>query len=147
MKEVKAKLAPRAQVLLKELGQQHGVSKVDAWDFRYLREQSSSGVLNPWFAPLSENGPMEVAKKFYAELGFSIDEYGFKTDLLPRPGKNAHAFAMAVVFPRADDDGQALREPVPDIRFLANLKKPVRWEDISTIMKKGHGAFKPPHQP
>lgn len=139
LKEVKAKLAPRAQLLLRELGQQHGVSKVEPWDFRYLREQSSSGVLNPWFAMLSENGPMEVAKKFYAELGFSLDDYGFKSDLLPRPGKNTHAFAMTVVFPRADDDGQLLREPVPDIRFLANLKKPVRWEDISTIIHElGH---------
>lgn len=139
LSEVKTKLAPKAHKVLKELGMQHGVSKVDPWDFRYLREQASSGVLNPWFSTLSENGPMEIARKFYAELGFNTEEYGFKTDLLPRAGKNTHAFAMAVVFPRTDDDGQLMREPVPDIRFLANLKKPVKWDDVSTVIHElGH---------
>ncbi len=137
--ELKQKLAPKAQQVIKELGTQHGITKVEPWDLRYLREQSSTGGLNPWFAQLSETGPMDIARKFYSELGFDIDEYGFKTDLTPRPGKNTHAFAMALVFPRTDTDGQLLREPAADIRFLANLKKPVKWEDVSTLIHElGH---------
>jgi len=137
--ELKQKLAPKAHQVLKELGSQHGVPKVEPWDFRYLREQSASGGLNPWFSQLPESAAMDVARKFYAELGFNVDEYGFRTDLTPRPGKNTHAFAMALIFPHTDNEGQLLREPAADIRFLANLKKPVKWEDISTIIHElGH---------
>ena len=137
--ELKQKLAPKVHQVLKTLGAQQGISKVEPWDVRYLREQSSTGTLNPWFSQLSETGPMDIARKFYAELGFEVDEYNFKTDLTPRPGKNTHAFAMALVFPRTDAEGQLLREPASDIRFLANLKKPVKWQDISTVIHElGH---------
>ena len=62
-------------------------------------------------------------------------------DLYPRPGKNTHAFAMAIVLPHVDEKLQVLPEPKPDIRFLANLKQPVKWEDVSTVIHElGHAV-------
>ncbi|NDD04992.1 MAG: hypothetical protein EB078_08805 [Proteobacteria bacterium] len=139
VKEIKTKLAPKVRTLIKSMGRQFGISKVEAWDLRYLREKSASGEVNDLLKDFPETEVMKIAKDFYASLGIDVDSYGFKMDLFPRPGKNTHAFAMGVVAPHANEKGEVLASPRPDIRFLANLKKPVQWDDISTIIHElGH---------
>lgn len=139
VKEVKTKLAPKIRTILRAMGKQHGIAKVEAWDVRYLREKSASGEVNELFKDFPETEVMQIAKEFYSSLGIEVDSYGFKMDLYPRPGKNTHAFAMGVVAPQVNDKGEVLASPKPDIRFLANLKKPVQWDDISTIIHElGH---------
>ena len=82
-----------------------------------------------------------MARRFYAGLGFNIDDYHFLMDLYPRPGKNTHAFAMSIVLPHVSTEGQVLPTPKPDIRFLANMKQPVQWSDISTVIHElGHAV-------
>jgi peptidyl-dipeptidase A len=139
VKEVKKTLAPKIKSILRKLGKDNSISKVEAWDVRFLRESSSSGEVNSLFKEFPETDVMKVAKSFYSSLGIDVDSYGFTMDLYPRSGKNTHAFAMGVVAPHVNSKGELLSEPKPDIRFLANLKKPVQWDDISTIIHElGH---------
>ncbi|MFM8270530.1 MAG: M3 family metallopeptidase [Pseudomonadota bacterium] len=139
VKEVRTKLAPQIRKILAVMGKQAGISKVEAWDLRYLREKSASGEVNALFKEFPETEVMKVASDFYTSLGIDVASYDFKMDLYPRPGKNTHAFAMGVVAPHVSEKGELLSLPKPDIRFLANLKKPVQWDDISTIIHElGH---------
>lgn len=139
VKEIKTKLAPKVRRVLSNWGKDVGISKVEGWDMRYLRERAASGEINEFLKNLPENRVLEIAKKFYDALGISVDSYGFTMDLYPRPGKNTHAFAMGVVTPHVNEKKEVLPDPKPDIRFLANLKKPVQWDDISTIIHElGH---------
>jgi len=139
VKEVRTKLAPQIRKILKAMGKRYGISKVEAWDIRYLREKSASGEVNALFKDFPETEVMKVASDFYTSLGIDVASYDFKMDLYPRPGKNTHAFAMGVVAPHVDENGEVLASPKPDIRFLANLKKPVQWDDISTVIHElGH---------
>lgn len=139
VKLVKTKLSPAVRRVIKTLGNQFGIKKIEAWDLRYLREKSASGEVNHLFKDFPETEVMAIAKDFYSGLGIDVDSYQFKMDLYPRPGKNTHAFAMGVVAPQVSSEGNLLDSPKPDIRFLANLRKPVQWDDISTIIHElGH---------
>lgn len=141
VRKVKQKLVPQAKKLLSQLAREQGISQIEAWDLRFLREKAASGKINELFKEFPEDQVMNVARAFYSKLGIDIDSYHFKTDLYPRPGKNTHAFAMGVVAPHVDEKGKVLSSPQPDIRFLANLKKPVQWGDISTIIHElGHAV-------
>jgi hypothetical protein len=139
VREVKTKLAPKVRRVLSQMGRTEKISQVEAWDIRYLREKNSSGEINDLLKDLSENSVLDVAKRFWSALGIDVDSYHFTMDLYPRDGKNTHAFAMGVVPPHVNEKGEVLPEPKPDIRFLANLKKPVKWDDISTVIHElGH---------
>jgi len=141
VQEIKSKLAPKVRRVLAKLGKQFKIDKVQAWDMGYLREKSSAGEVNEFLKSVSENSVLDMARKFYTSLGIDIDSYHFLMDLYPRPGKNTHAFAMGVVAPHVDSQGKLLPEPKPDIRFLANLKQPVKWEDTSTVIHElGHAV-------
>lgn len=139
VKEIKTKLAPKVRKRIQKWGKAEGISKVEGWDLRYLREKSSSGEINDFLKELPENAVLDLAKRFYSALGIDVDAYRFTMDLYPRPGKNTHAFAMGLVAPHVNEKGEVLPEPKSDIRFLANLKKPVIWDDIGTVIHElGH---------
>jgi len=139
VKEIRTKLAPKVRAEIRRLGNKQKVQKVEDWDLRFIREQAVSGEINELLKTLPEKAVLEIAKDFWKGLGIDVDSYGFTMDLYPRPGKNTHAFAMAVIFPRVDEKGQVLKSPRPDIRFMANLKTPVTWDDISTVIHElGH---------
>jgi|GEM_PF-1921504 len=134
LEEIKTRFAPRVRNALSELGLSLGISQVEGWDIRYIREKASAGHINEFLKQLDENSALSVARDFYTGLGISIDQYQFPMDLYPRPGKNTHAFAMSLVFPHVNLQRQLLPTPQVDIRFLANLKKPVLWGDIGTLI-------------
>jgi len=137
--EVKTKLAPKVKALLTAWGQKEKIAKIEPWDLRYLREKSASGKIDEYMKELPEKAALDIAKVFYSSMGIQVDSYGFTMDLYPRPKKNTHAFAMALVFPRVDERGEVISTPKMDIRFLANLKKPVKWTDVGTIIHElGH---------
>ena len=139
VQEIKTKLAPKVRRVLSKLGKQFKIIKVEAWDMGYLREKSASGEVNEYLQKVPEKSVLDMARRFYSSLGIDIDSYQFTMDLYPRPGKNTHAFAMGVVAPHVDSQGKLLAEPKSDIRFLANLKQPVKWEDTSTVIHElGH---------
>lgn len=139
--QVKTELAPKVRKALQAMVKRAHIGKVQGWDLHWLREREAFGQVNPLLAKSSAETPLEIARQFYSGLGISIDDYHFLMDLFPRAGKNTHAFAMPVVFPHVDDKGAVLAEPKPDIRFLANLKQPVKWEDASTVIHElGHAV-------
>ncbi len=139
--EVKGTLAPKLRAAMRDMAKQAGIAKIETWDTRYLHDRFTSGPLDDVLKKVPETAPLDAAKLFYSGLGITIDDYHFVTDLFPRPGKNTHAFAMSIVFPHVDDKLQVLPLPKPDIRFLANLKKPVKWDDISTVIHElGHAV-------
>lgn len=139
--DMRKRLAPQIRAAVKEMGKSAGVAKVKIWDLRYVREKSAAGEINELLENLQPDAVMDMAKKFYSELGINIDSYNFMKDLYPRAGKNTHAFAMAVVMPHVDKEGKLLASPSADIRFLANLKQPVKWDDISTVIHElGHAV-------
>ncbi len=141
VKELKKKLAPKMKKVLAKMGKEAGIDKVEGWDMAYLREKAASGEINEFMKNLPETSVLDMAKHFYDALGISIDSYHFLMDLYPRPGKNTHAFAMGVVPPHVDANKHILPDPKPDIRFLANLKKPVHWDDVSTVIHElGHAV-------
>ncbi len=137
--ELKAKLSPKIKKQIAKLGRQFKIGKVEDWDLRFMREQAASGEVNNYLKDLKENQVLEIARDFYHSLGIEIEDYHFTMDLLPRDGKNTHAFAMSVMMPRVDASLNRLPEPKMDIRFLANLKIPVKWDDVSTVIHElGH---------
>ncbi|MBM4302876.1 MAG: hypothetical protein FJ112_00950 [Deltaproteobacteria bacterium] len=139
VQEIKTKLAPKVRQALAKLGKQFKIDKVEAWDMGYLREKYASGEVNNFLQKVPETAVLDMARKFFSKLGINIDSYQFTMDLYPRPGKNTHAFAMGVVAPHVDAQGKLLAEPKADIRFLANLKQPVKWEDTGTVIHElGH---------
>jgi oligoendopeptidase F len=139
VQEIKTKFAPKVRKVVQRLGKQFKISKVEGWDLGYLREKSASGEVNEFLKNTPETAVLDMARKFYTALGIDIESYHFLMDLYPRPGKNTHAFAMGVVAPHVDGQNKVLSEPKTDIRFLANLKKPVTWEDTSTVIHElGH---------
>ena len=139
--DVKTKLAPKARKMIQGWGKKFGIAKVQGWDLSFLREQAASGEVNALLKELPETAALDVARKFYSALGIAIDDYHFQMDLYPRAGKNTHAFAMGIVFPHVDANGKVLPDPKMDIRFLANMKKPVKWDDISTVIHElGHAV-------
>jgi len=139
--DLKTKLAPKLRRIIQEWGKQAGIQKVEPWDMRFLRDHAASGEVNELLTSVPATSPLDFAHRFYSGLGISIDDYHFLMDLYPRPGKNTHAFAMGIVFPHTDRRGTLLPEPKPDIRFLANLRKPVKWDDISTVIHElGHAV-------
>jgi Zn-dependent oligopeptidase len=141
VKDLKKNFAPKVRAALQTMALSVGIPEVEPWDFAYLRERAASGDINDLLKSSSEELPLKITKTFYRDLGFDVDSYHFQMDLFPKEGKNTHAFAMSVVFPRVTEAGKSIPEPPMDIRFLANLKKPVQWEDISTVIHEmGHAV-------
>jgi len=139
VREIKQSLAPKVRAEVRRLADAQRMGRIQDWDLRYLREKAVSGEINEMLKGLPEKAALDIARDFWKSLGIDVDSYGFTMDLYPRPGKNTHAFAMAVVFPHADEKGQLLSRPKADIRFVANLKQPVTWEDVSTVIHElGH---------
>lgn len=139
--EIKTKLAPKIRRAVQAMGARRRVRKVEDWDLRYLREKEAAGEVNDLLKELPEAAALDIARDFWKALGIDINSYKFTMDLYPKPGKNTHAFAMSVVFPHVDDSLKVLPEPPMDVRFLANLKRPVKWEDVSTVIHElGHAV-------
>jgi len=139
--QVRDRLAPKLAAAIRKLGVDHKLLHVQAWDLPYLRAQAESGDLDDLLKKLPADVIMPIAREFYSGLGISVEDYHFTMDLYPRSGKDTHAFAMGVVLPHVDEQGKLLPEPKTDIRFLANLKVPVRWTDVSTVIHElGHAV-------
>jgi len=73
----------------------------------------------------------ELAQRYYAGVGLSVDDILAKSDLYDREGKYPHAFSF-----EADRDG--------DVRILCNLQNTERW--METILHElGHAVYSKYH--
>ncbi|MCX5636669.1 MAG: M2 family metallopeptidase [Planctomycetota bacterium] len=75
----------------------------------------------------------QLASRFYAGVGLSVDSILQRSDLYEREGKNPHAFCTDI-----DRKG--------DVRILCNLKNNEAW--METILHElGHGVYDKNHDP
>ncbi|MFM7693433.1 MAG: M2 family metallopeptidase [Actinomycetota bacterium] len=70
---------------------------------------------------------LAAARAYFADLGQPMEGVVDRSDVLPRPGKDQHAFMMHV-----DRTG--------DVRTLLNLTPTVRWLE-TTLHELGHAAY------
>ena len=70
---------------------------------------------------------VEIAKRFYADIGLPLDALLDKSDLYDREGKDQHAFCIAI-----DREG--------DVRTLLNVKPDEQW--MGTMLhEEGHAVY------
>ncbi len=91
----------------------------------FFQEAPAAGVdLDPCYAGQSLE---ELARRFFAAIGFEIDDLLARADLYERPGKSQHAFCVSV------DRGA-------DIRVLCNLRSNEHW--MGTLLHElGHAVY------
>ena len=68
-----------------------------------------------------------ASSRYFADLGYDVEGVLSRSDVLPRPGKDQHAFMMHV-----DRRG--------DVRVLMNLVPTVRWLE-TTLHELGHAIY------
>ncbi len=111
-----------------------------------LQRQFGRDDLQPWHYPerflqhlppdehtasLDRHFPVQrieaIAHSYFADLGLPIDDLWEASDMLPRKGKNQHAFSLPVEVPG-------------DVRVLCNLVLGTRW--MSTALHEfGHALY------
>ena len=114
-----------------ELALQRGkpASDLMPWDYpdrffqnypRAERNQSTDG----WFDP---NTIRRFGQGFFRRVGLPIEELWQAADMMPREGKNPHAFCIGIDNPS-------------DVRVLCNLDGTTRWMD-TTLHEFGHALY------
>lgn len=68
-----------------------------------------------------------LAQRFFQEMGLPISDVLEKSDLYEKPGKDQHAFCIAL-------------NPPEDVRILANLRPTERWAR-TLLHELGHAAY------
>ena len=82
---------------------------------------------DPLDAAIADVDAIAAATRYFADLGHDVAGVLERSDLLPRPGKDQHAFMMHV-----DRGG--------DVRVLMNLAPTVRWLE-TTLHELGHAIY------
>ena len=82
---------------------------------------------DPLEAVISEVDALGSAARYFADLGADVDGVIARSDVLPRPGKDQHAFMMHV-------------DRAGDVRVLMNLAPTVRWLE-TTLHELGHAIY------
>lgn len=70
---------------------------------------------------------LELAEKFFADIGLPIEDISQRSDLYEREGKQQHAFTTAI-----DRQG--------DVRVLVNIKPDAYWMD-TVLHEMGHAVY------
>lgn len=83
--------------------------------------------LDEFFKGRQKEDIVEIAKRFYADIGLPLDSLLQNSDLYERPGKDQHAFCIAI-----DRQG--------DVRTLLNVKPNDEWMD-TMLHEEGHAVY------
>lgn len=70
---------------------------------------------------------VELAVKFFADVGLPIDEIVARSDLYEREGKDQHAFCISI-------------DRAGDVRTLCNIKPTAEWMD-TMLHEQGHAVY------
>jgi peptidyl-dipeptidase A len=75
----------------------------------------------------ADRSPVEVARGFFAAIGFETDDILRRSDLLEKPGKSQHAFCISI-------------DKLRDVRVLCNLRPNEFW--MGTLLHElGHAVY------
>ena len=116
-----------------ELGRRFGIDAgaVMPWHYDNPFFQSappSQAVdLNEFYRGKPKEEIVELARKFYQDIGLPVDEILQRSDLYEREGKDQHAFCTDI-----DHAG--------DVRILCNIKPTAEWMD-TTLHELGHAVY------
>lgn len=83
--------------------------------------------LDEFYEKKTKEDIVEIARKFYDEIGLPIDDVISRSDLYEREGKNQHAFCISI--DRADD-----------VRTLCNIKPTAQWM-MTMLHEQGHAVY------
>lgn len=70
---------------------------------------------------------VEIARRFYQDIGFSVDDIIARSDLYERKGKDQHAFSEDI-------------DRAGDVRTLMNIKPTYDWME-TTLHELGHATY------
>ena len=82
---------------------------------------------DPLEAVIGEVDALGSAARYFSDLGADVDGVIARSDVVPRPGKDQHAFMMHV-------------DRAGDVRVLMNLAPTVRWLE-TTLHELGHAIY------
>ncbi|MCH5378335.1 MAG: M2 family metallopeptidase, partial [Planctomycetes bacterium] len=88
---------------------------------------STAVDLDTFYRDKTREEIVEIARKFYGDIGLPVDGILRRSDLYEREGKDQHAFCMSV--DRADD-----------VRTLCNVQPTADWMD-TVLHELGHAVY------
>ena len=88
---------------------------------------SSRVDLDEFYKDKTKEAIVEIAERFFADIGMPIDEIIARSDLYEREGKDQHAFCTSI------DRGD-------DVRTLLNIKPTSEWMD-TMLHEQGHAVY------
>jgi peptidyl-dipeptidase A len=83
--------------------------------------------LDEFYSAKRKEDLVELARRFFSDIGIDAAPVIARSDLYERPGKQQHAYCMAV-----DRQG--------DVRMLLNIKPTAEWMD-TMLHETGHGVY------
>lgn len=116
-----------------ELGRRFGIDACAVMPWHYdnpffqSAPPSQAVDLNEFYRTKPKEEIVELARKFYQDIGLPVDEILQRSDLYEREGKDQHAFCTDI-----DHAG--------DVRILCNIKATAEWMD-TTLHELGHAVY------
>jgi len=116
-----------------ELSQRFGVAVADLRPWHYADPFFQEAPPNPrldleqFFKNRPKEQLVELARKFYKDIGLDPDDIYARSDLYERKGKQQHAYAITM-------------NRKEDIRILGNIQPSVRWMD-TILHETGHTLY------
>jgi peptidyl-dipeptidase A len=116
-----------------EVGRKLGVEPAALMPWHYtnpfFQAAPPSEAVDPdiFYKDMKPEHLLEMAERFYADIGLPIDAIAARSDLYEREGKDQHAFCISM--DRADD-----------VRTLQNVKPTAEWMD-TMLHEMGHSVY------
>lgn len=83
--------------------------------------------LDEFYGGKTKEEIVEIARRFYADIGLPIDDVLERSDLYEREGKDQHAFCVNI-------------DRAGDVRTLCNVKPTAAWMD-TMLHEEGHAVY------
>lgn len=117
----------------RELGRRFGLPPEQLMPWHYDNPffqnapPSEAVDLDEFYRQRTKEEIVEIARRFYADVGLPADGILQRSDLYEREGKDQHAFCMSV-------------DRAGDVRTLCNVKPTADWMD-TVLHELGHGVY------
>ena len=119
--------------LIEEIGKKQAeefsveIEQLGPWAWREPYGQEDPLISHEMESVVDKANLVEIAKKFYQEMGFDITNILARSDLYERSGKNQHAFCINI-------------DRKKDVRTLNNIRPTMRWME-TLLHEMGHAVY------